>query len=489
MNRQGDTPDLDVYQKYFTLSSDMICIADLDGYFQDINPSFENTLGYTREEVRQVRFLDLVHPDDLESTLNEVAALKLHAGSPHFTNRYRSKKGSYRWLTWHLQPTGGAGLVYASARDVTDRVKTQEELRRSEEKFRLLAENMADVVILHQPDSTIDYVSPSVERILGYTPEELIGTNPYTFLVYPKDVAKVRDGIHQEMLTAQSQPRTVEFRVCRKDGSYVWFESTFKAVKNQHHQVTAIVTASRDVSDRKKEEERSRQFERRLLESNEELESFAYIASHDLQEPLRMISSYLQVLQRRYHGQLDDQAEQFIHYAVDGASRMKRLINDLLMYSQVNSLLQDKQPVDLYAVVTQIQEDLQLLIRETNTTVHCQALPTLYVNETLMYRIFLNLIGNAIKFRSDCAPLINISVEKQKDIWQFSISDNGVGIEEAYIETIFDVFTRLNGHKYEGTGIGLSIVKKIIENYQGTTSVSSQVGKGTTFYFTLPQSA
>ena len=486
---QAHTQDLEIYKKFFTVSSDMICVVGLDGRFQRVNPAFEQVTGYTEEEIKQKNFLNLVHPDDVERVLQATSSLKSQGLLPSFTNRYQCKDGSYRWLTWHSHLLEGTNLAYASARDVTDRVVAEEELSRSEEKFRLLAENMADVVILHQIDATIDYVSPSVKRILGYSPSELIGMNPYEGLIHPEDAKVIRNGIHQEILITQGRLRTVECRVCQKDGTYVWFESTFKAVRDQQQQVVAIVTSSRDISDRKREEERSREFEQRLLVSNEELENFAYVASHDLQEPLRVISSFLQVLQRRYQDQLDERAGQFIDYAVDGANRMKKLITDLLAYSRVNSLFQERQSVDLNIVLGQIEEDLQLLITKTKTTLHYEPLPTVYANESLMYRVFLNLISNGIKFRSEHPPRIDIVAEQQEGAWQFEVSDNGIGIEAEYSEAVFDIFTRLNGHKYEGTGMGLSIVKKVIENYQGTVRLDSRVGEGTTFCFTLPQPA
>ena len=479
--------DLAMYKKFFTVSRDMICIASLDGYFRKINPAFERVLGYTEAEIKQNSFLDLIHPDDVARTLNEIAALKDQVASPSFTNRYRRKDGTYRWLTWYSQPIEGSTLVYASARDVTDRVEAREELVRSEEKFRLLAEHMADVVILHQIDATVDYVSPSVRKVLGYAPEELMGTNPYDVLIHADDATGIREGIHRELLTSEGQTRTVEFRVRRKDRSYIWFETTFRAVRDDQQRAVAIVTSSRDISDRKKEEERARQFEQSLLASNEELENFAYVASHDLQEPLRVISSYLQVLQRRYQDQLDEQAGQFIHYAVDGASRMKRLITDLLAYSRINSLCQEQRAIDLNEVLAQIQEDLQLLIVRTGTTLRYASLPTIRADETLVYRVFLNLISNAIKFRAERPPLVDIIAEPQEEGWQFSVSDNGIGIEAEYVDTVFDIFTRLNGHKYEGTGMGLSIVRKVVENYRGTLGLRSSVGRGTTVYFTLPQ--
>ena len=478
--------DQAIYEAFFTTSSDLLCITNAEGQFYKVNAAFEQQLGYAEPEIKGTSFLSLVHPDDTVYIRNVIASLADQTIPSRFSIRYRRKDGDYRWLAWQSSLLKGTCWVYASARDITEKVEVQESSMNSEDKFRLLAENTADIVMLHRLNAEIDYVSPSVERILGYSPEELLGTDPYTAFIHPDDVVGVRKSIYQALL-APRKTRTIECRVRRKSGTYGWFESTFKAVKDEQQQIVAIVTSSRDVSDRRQEEERAREFEQRLLESNEELENFAYVASHDLQEPLRVVSSFLQVLQRRYQNQLDERAGQFIHYAVDGANRMKRLITDLLTYSRITNLLQEAQPVNLNVVLAQIQKDLQLLISGTNTTLHYQALPTISGSETLLYQVFLNLISNAIKFRAAPPPRITIGVEKQRTQWLFSVADNGMGISADYAESVFDIFTRLNGHKYEGTGMGLSIVKKVIENYRGTIRLTSAVGKGTTFYFTLPR--
>lgn len=225
-----------------------------------------------------------------------------------------------------------------------------------------------------------------------------------------------------------------------------------------------------------------------LARSNAELEQFAYVASHDLQEPLRMVASYVQLLAKRYQGKLDQDADDFIHYAVDGSQRMQNLINDLLAFSKVTTKGKVLKSVDMEVVLQHVLANLQTAIQESKALVTHDPLPTLLSDPTHMIQLLQNLIGNAIKFCSaNRTPIIHIGVVKQDEEWLFSVRDNGIGFDPKYQDRIFLIFQRLhNKTKYPGTGIGLSICKKIVEQHGGKISVESEVGQSTTFYFTLP---
>lgn len=247
-----------------------------------------------------------------------------------------------------------------------------------------------------------------------------------------------------------------------------------------------------------------------LERSNAELEQFAYVASHDLQEPLRMVASYTQLLARRYKGQLDADADEFIAYAVDGAERMQKMVNDLLAYSRVGTRGKEFAPVDCEAVLERVLVDLQMMVEDTQATVTHDPLPTVMADDVQLEQLFRNLISNAIKFRSQKPPRVHISAQLRRDgkestskseirnaglspskdpkpEWLFSVRDNGIGIEPQYADRIFVIFQRLhNREKYSGTGIGLAIAKRIVERHGGRIWVESQPGEGTTFYFTIP---
>lgn len=221
--------------------------------------------------------------------------------------------------------------------------------------------------------------------------------------------------------------------------------------------------------------------------SNKDLQQFAYVASHDLQEPLRMVSSYVQLLQRRYQGKLDADADDFIGFAVDGATRMQRLIQGLLSYSRINTHGNPPSPTDVGEVLGQVTTNLRLVIDESNARITHGSLPVVEADATQLVQLFQNLIANAIKFRSELPPQILITAEKEDPYWVFSLQDNGIGLDPEFADRIFTIFQRLHSRmEYPGTGIGLAICKRIVERHGGSIWVESAPGEGSTFYFTLP---
>jgi len=242
-----------------------------------------------------------------------------------------------------------------------------------------------------------------------------------------------------------------------------------------------------DVTERARNQAELKARAEELRRVNDELRQFAYVASHDLQEPLRMVTSYLQLIDTRYTDRLDADGRVFINYAVDGATRMKALINDLLMYSRVQRGQDAFVTVDLNRVLTRVLQNLEIAITENNALITHDPLPVIRGSENEMSQLFQNLIGNAIKFRRDEAPVIDIKCQKLTDAYVIKLTDNGIGIEKQYLGRIFEVFQRLHTReKYPGTGIGLAIVKKVVENHGGTITVDSELNKGTTFTITLP---
>jgi signal transduction histidine kinase len=234
-------------------------------------------------------------------------------------------------------------------------------------------------------------------------------------------------------------------------------------------------------------EERVRERTAELQRSNRDLEQFAYVASHDLQEPLRMVSSYMDLLACRYRGQIDARADKYIHYAVDGASRMQTLINDLLAYSRLGTRARPPEPTDCSAVLKRALADLQKAMEETGAVVTHDPLPTVVADESQLLQVFENLIGNALKFCEGNPPRVHVGVERGEKEWVFSVRDNGIGIASEHHDRIFVLFQRLHARdRYPGTGIGLAICKKVVERHGGRIWVQSQPGQGSTFSFSLP---
>ena len=263
------------------------------------------------------------------------------------------------------------------------------------------------------------------------------------------------------------------------DGRHVYLTTKFP-LRDANGNIYAVCGISTDMTDRKLIEEE-------LIRSNAELEQFAYIASHDLQEPLRAVAGMVQLLQKRYEGQLDERADEYIKHAVDAAARMQSLIQALLSYSRAQ---RDNQPMEQVDAGTSLQlalKNLDTSIRDNHAVITADALPRVHANPAQLTQLFQNLIGNAIKFRRDVEPQIHISATKLTDAWQFSVRDNGIGIEPQYFERIFMIFQRLHTQReFSGTGIGLALCKKIIERHGGRIWVESEPEHGSVFHFTLP---
>jgi light-regulated signal transduction histidine kinase (bacteriophytochrome) len=244
---------------------------------------------------------------------------------------------------------------------------------------------------------------------------------------------------------------------------------------------------ARDITEIKQAEEERERLLEDLKRSNKELEQFAYIASHDLQEPLRMVSSYVQLISQRYKDRLDRDADEFIDYAVNGTAYMQTLLNDLLTYSRAGTTSEPFALTDLNSVLGRAIVNLKNLIDDSHAEIKHEGLPAVYAHKVQMVQVFQNLIGNAIKFHGSELPRVHISAQQENNEWIIRISDNGIGIDPKYFNRIFHIFKRLHSReKYDGTGIGLAICKKIVEKHGGRIWVESEPGKGSTFCFTIP---
>jgi light-regulated signal transduction histidine kinase (bacteriophytochrome) len=278
-----------------------------------------------------------------------------------------------------------------------------------------------------------------------------------------------------------------EVRILCKSGRYITGEF-IGAPHIKDGKVIEVIGFAREITDRKKAEEVLKEKTEELARSNRELEAFAYVASHDLQEPLRMVTNFVQLLAKRYKGKLDSNADDFINFAVDGAMRMWNLINDLLAYSRVGTRGHPFEPINCETILQEALDNLKVAMEESGAVVTHDSLPTVTADSSQLGQLFQNLIGNAIKFRGNERPRIHVSANRNGNGWTFSVRDNGIGIAPEYTERIFIIFQRLHGRQqYPGTGIGLAICKKIVERHGGRIWVESTPEKGATFYFTLPK--
>jgi signal transduction histidine kinase len=345
--------------------------------------------------------------------------------------------------------------------DIQQRKRAEEEIR---SLARFPAENPCPVLRLDQ-DGTILYANGVS---LGLLREWKCAVGSRAPDPWP---ARIR-----EVLATQTQ-RTIDLRC----GDLVY--SIFVAPVRGARYVNLYAS---DITARKQAEENLKQTLAELERSNQELEQFAYVASHDLQEPLRMVSSFTQLLAQRYHDRLDQDAKEFIAFAVDGASRMQRLIQDLLAYSRVGTRGAGFAPTDADAALRAALGNLQAAIRETGAEVIHDPLPSVWADATQLTQVFQNLIGNAIKFHGDAPPRVRVSATPNGDDWVFAVADNGIGIDPQYCDRVFVIFQRLHsGDRYPGTGIGLALCQRIVQRHGGRLWVESTPGQGATFYFTM----
>ncbi len=365
--------------------------------------------------------------------------------------------------------------------DITARKRTQDSLRDSELRFRAVAETAIEGIFSMEDTGKIRYWNPGAERMFGWSAHEAVGQQvttavPGRFLT-PE---KTRSGEPVVGTTFESDGR-------RKDGTLFPLELSLSAwATTQGARFYTVI--ARDITARKAAEKALEAKAEELSRSNQELEQFAYVASHDLQEPLRMVSNYTQLLGRRYKDQLDADANEFIDFAVDGAKRMQELIHDLLQYARVGTRGKEFKPVPAGDIAASAVTNLAGAIEEAGAQVIVDALPTVSCDATQLAQVFQNLIGNAIKFRRPGSqPIVRVSAGRADQATVFSVADNGIGIEPKYFERIFQMFQRLHGRsEYAGTGIGLALCKKIVERHGGRIRVESDPGHGTTFSFTIP---
>jgi PAS domain S-box-containing protein len=374
---------------------------------------------------------------------------------------------------------GPARIYTVILRDVT-------QSKRAEESFRLAVESGPNAILIADQRGKIILANARTETYFGYTREELIGENIDRLV--PARFRGVH-ATHREDFNAAPRARPLgigrELSGLRKDNTEFPVEIGLTPLDMAAGKMVMATVV--DITEREHGRARLERTIEELKRSNAELEQFAYVASHDLQEPLRMVSSYMQLLEERYRDQLDQEAKEFIDFAVDGAERMQRLIQDLLAFSRVGTRGKNPEPVESQEVLEKALHTLQLRIDENEAEVHNPALPRVLADSNQLGQVFQNLIGNALKFRGENPPRIDIAVETTGKTAQFSVSDNGIGFDDKHAERIFVIFQRLNNRTdYEGTGIGLAICKKIIERHGGRIWAKSDLGRGSTFLFTLP---
>jgi PAS domain S-box-containing protein len=455
----------------------------VDYRFLEFNPAFEGQTGLIDAEGELMR--DLA-PDNEEYWFQIYGKIALTGKPLRFV---KEAKALNRWFDVYAfkigDPEGHEVAILFN--DITKRKKIEDDLKESEERYSLTVESVNEGVWEWNVPTGEAYFSPTYYKILGYDDEEFPASyESFRSLIHPDDVDSFEKELQHHIDNAEGY--SLELRLKTKDRKWRWIQTNGKVVEtNEDGNPLRMLGTHTDITDRKQADEQLKRTMEELKRSNMELEQFAYVASHDLQEPLRMVSSFTQLLEKQYKDKLDEHALDYINYAVDGAKRMQLLINDLLSYSRVNSKGGKFEEVDLEKVLDETLSNLELTIEENQAFITRESLPKINANYRQMIQLFQNLIGNALKYRSKETPQIQISTQKEDKQWIFSVEDNGIGIDPKYADRIFMIFKRLHtNEEYEGTGIGLAITKRIIERHEGRIWVESELGKGSTFYFTIP---
>lgn len=380
--------------------------------------------------------------------------------------------------------------LVGSVNDITELKNIEQSLAISQQEYKSLFDQNPDAVYSLDRNGNFVSFNPGLEKLLECTREALFDAKTIVPFCHPEDLATT-ELYFQKVL--QGEPQSYNVRVKTVNGN-----SKHLSISNMPIVVNGIITGvygiAKDNTVQKDAELQLKELFAQLKEraselevSNKELERFAYIASHDLQEPLRMVSSFLQLLQKRYNDSIDDKGREYIRFAVDGSVRMKRLINDLLDYSRVTTRKQELEEVDMQEVMKEVTQNLSLQITEKRAQINIAPLPLLALaDKTQLTQLLQNLVGNALKYAGDAPPEISIQSEERTADWLFSVKDNGIGFDQKFAEKIFIIFQRLhNKPEYTGTGIGLAICKKIVDRHSGTIYVTSVPGQGSTFYFTI----
>lgn len=475
-------------ERYRSLMEDAsmaIVIIDQEGQISSSNAKIAELFGYDREELLGQSLEILmperyrgVHISHRKNYFDDPNPRSMGIGYDLFGQR---KDGSEFPVEIGLSfaQVGDELIGMAYVIDITARKQAEKVLVESEEQYKALFNNAP--VAIFTKDVEGRYTSANADT-LTYWATNPIGCTDKELL--PADIAEALRAVDVQVM-ATGQELTLEEQLLTDD-KFRTLLSRKVPIRNADGNVTGILGISLDITENKQVamllEDRALELER----SNEELTQFAYVISHDLGEPLRAITSYLELFSRRYKGQIDDRADKYINYAVDGAVRMQALIIDLLAYSRTGKQNHALGKVDFEKIFEASVANLHVTIRENDAVITHDELPTGLGDVSQATQLFQNLIGNGIKYQGDTPPHIHVSATKRKRVWVFSVKDNGIGIAPEYHKRIFQVFQRLHTREeYLGTGIGLAICKKIVQNHGGTIWIESEVGKGSTFYFTL----
>jgi PAS domain S-box-containing protein len=505
IERRGDAAkglrvQLDRYQSLVLAIAQVIWTSDAAGEMADEQPSWAAYTGQNPEQYRLRGWWAAVHPEDRAQNLELWAAAVAAQALFECEHRLRRHDGEYRHFSVRAVPVftdEGAIREWAGIHtDITQRKLTEQSLRDGERQFRELADAMPQIVWGARPDGHFDYYNRRWYDFTG-RPTGTGGDASWADVVHPDDQ---QESLHRWHAAIESgDAYEIEYRLKRKEGDYRWYLTRALPVRDHQQIITRWLGTCTDIDDRKRTEDQLRASAVMLVQSNRELEDFATVASHDLQEPLRKIQSFVGILRDEAAGALNDEGRSYLDRIQNAATRMTTLVEDLLEFSRISARGKPFVQVDLNEVIAGVVSDLDARLTETGGRVEILGLPVVRGDPTQMRQVLQNLIGNALKFhRADVAPVVRVRAEivdntnasarvESGGTCRIFVADNGIGFDEKYLDRVFTIFQRLHGRgDYEGTGIGLAVCRRIVERHGGTITACSKPEAGATFIVTLP---
>ena len=465
-------------------SDDAIISKDLTGTIRSWNRGAQRIFGYTPEEAIGKHISMLGAPDRLEDFANILARITRGERVEHYLTKRKTKDGRILWISLTVSPIRDASGVIVGASKIARDVTQERHFFEVQERLAAIVESSEDAIISKDLNGIIQTWNRGAERIFGYKPEEVIGKH-VSMLAAPERV----DEIPTILARIARGERVDHYQTLRKtkDGRILSVSLTVSPVRDASGNIVAASKIARDVTQQVRNEEALRAANEALSRSIADLEQFAYSASHDLQEPLRMVGLYAEMLQKKFGDRLDGTAGTYIGHIIAGALRMQQLLGDLRAFTRASWQDNEPPPVQANEALRSALANLEAAIESSGATIAQDELPQVCMREFHLEQLFMNLIGNAIRYRGEAPPHIHVGAAKSGNMWTISVRDNGIGIDPQYKEQIFGIFKRLHSAaEYPGTGMGLAICQRIVERAGGRIWVESTPGKGSTFFFTVP---
>ena len=466
-------------------SDDAILSKSLSGIIQSWNPGAERIFGYTPEEIIGKHISTLAAPERADEIPDILARISRGERVEHFETRRKTKSGRILAISLTVSPIRDSSGTIVGASKVARDITLQKEASDLKEHLAAIVESSDDAIISKDLNGIIRSWNRGAERLFGYSAEEVIGKH-ISMLAAPETVDEIPD-----ILARISRGERVDhFETTRKtkDGRILNVALTVSPIRDASGAVIGASKVARDITERRRQEQALNKANADLKRSNADLQHFAYSASHDLQEPLRMVCTYSELLKKKFSEKIGPLGEEYIGYAVEGAARMEQLLADLRAYTQVSMAGQEPtEDSDAGEMLNQALANLEVAIRESGAAISRTTLPRVRMYGFQLEQLFQNLISNAIRYRSNYPPQIEIAAQRRGAEWLFSVQDNGIGIRPEYKEQVFGIFQRLHSAaEFPGTGMGLAICQRIVERAGGRIWVESELGRGSTFFFTIP---